>query len=338
MPLKVWLSVIGLMLALSALWQLARDVKPSSAQASQALSGRQILSASQLAAFMPPKDYTLKQSHLLKPGLRAERWEKRRPDPARTVRLLQLAPEQARQLEVLFSARLDHYLSLEQLRQQYQPLLLMNWAFFGRLPAGDIQGLSCRPAYQSCQPGLYQDSQRRTGQPTSQRYCYQLDQTGQSRIERGSLRQLKRPERRLALCGGVLLFDQTHPGLYRSVGTSSYLSHYRRLNEPRIIGRGQGGEPERRASRTAIGSLPDGQLVLAQLGEGRYQGLGGLTPAEWAALLKELGLSQALMFDGSGATAFELRDAKGHLLEQAQPYHSREQDFRYNASWLMLRR
>jgi hypothetical protein len=297
---------------------------------------------------MPPKDYTLKQSHLLKPGLRAERWEKlkpdptrlnpARPDPSRTIRLLQLAPEQARQLEVLFSARLDHYLSLEQLRQLYKPLLLMNWAFFGRLPAGDIQGLSCASAYPSCQPGLYQDSQRRSGQPTSQRYCYQLDRTGQNRIERGSLRQLKRPEQRLALCGGVLLFDQAHQELYRSVGTSNYLNYYRKLNEARIIGRGQGGEPERRAARTAIGSLPDGQMVLAQLGEGRYQGLGGVTPAEWAALLKELGLSQALMFDGSGATAFELRDAKGHLLEQAQPYHSREQDFRYNASWLVLRR
>ncbi len=94
---------------------------------------------------------------------------------------------------------------------------------------------------------------------------------------------------------------------------------------PTLIDRGRitvdfGGDPTfiRRHPRTAIGAAHGGEIVLFVTVDGRSSRARGMTGAETAALMADLGASHAVMLDGGGSSAMWIEN-RGVVNAQSDP-------------------
>jgi hypothetical protein len=94
---------------------------------------------------------------------------------------------------------------------------------------------------------------------------------------------------------------------------------------PTLIDRGRitvdfGGDPTfiRRHPRTAIGAAHGGEIVLFVTIDGRSSRARGMTGAETAALMADLGASHAVMLDGGGSSAMWIEN-RGVVNTQSDP-------------------
>ncbi|MEZ0371563.1 MAG: phosphodiester glycosidase family protein, partial [Candidatus Sericytochromatia bacterium] len=255
------------------------------------------------------------------------------------LRALHIQPAALAQLRVLFSSRSGQPLELATVNARPEVLATMNWVFFGRLPAGEIQGDSCTDTGKTCVAGMFQPRHPSEREQAERRYALAIDEMGHPQLLRGGLKHTDSRSLRLFLGGGILLFDGLDPKyrqLYRAVGHPNYLRHYTAANDPALIAPGQAGDPTRQAPRTAIGLLPDHSLILLNLGEGQYRLRGGVTPARLAELLQQLGAIAGLMFDGGGATLMHVRNTEGRVLAATRPEITSFSDFRRNYAFLVL--
>lgn len=260
-------------------------------------------------------------------------------DPRQTIRALLIHPKAFTHLQVLFSDRMDHPLYAQKVMQRHDLAAMMSWCFFGRIPAGDILGLRCLDQGLNCRSGIYYRSEQRTGKDINQRYTLAINHPGQVRVFRGGLGSDSGRWYRLAMGGGVLLFDKEKAiPLYESVGTSQYLrfythSHYNHVD---IVSNGQAGYPHRATPRSAAGMLPGGSLVLINVGEGQYRFKGGITPPQLAKVMKEMGLSKAILFDGGGAPQMFVKNQQGRIVVHTAPENTRTSNYEYNYAYLTL--
>lgn len=263
------------------------------------------------------------------------------PDPRYTLRVLLVHPRAFQRLQVLFSDSWDQPLYTQTVLNRPGVQALMSWCFFGRIPAGDMIGWRCRQRGASCVPGIYHQASQRTGKNIHQRYTLAINHPGQVRLFRGGLGKDSRRWYRLAMGGGMLLFDeQMAPALYYAVARPGYngLFSSARFNHADIVKKGQAGDPQRAAPRSAAGSLPGGSLVFANLGEGQYRFRGGATPARMAWLMKQMGLHRALLFDGGGAPQMILKTPQGRQLVRTYPENTQTSNYLYNYAFLTLQR
>lgn len=69
------------------------------------------------------------------------------------------------------------------------------------------------------------------------------------------------------------------------------------------------GSPSERAPRTAVGTTKDGKTLLVVTVDGRQSTSIGMTQAELALYMKELGCANAINYDGGGSTTMVAREA-----------------------------
>lgn len=296
----------------------------------------------QASVLKTPVDYHRTRLLQLADGILFKQYEHKGyspPDMSRTLRALLIAPRAFSKLQVLFSDRFGKPLYFYTVAQRSQTMAVMNWVFFGSLPAGDILGLRCSQQGARCRPALYFDSEKRTGKRTDRRYTLAINRQGKASIFRGGLGKHSGKWYKLALGGGILLFDQDRaPPLWFATGRKNYTVLYSqaRFNDPDLIKTGQAGDPSRSAPRSALGIMADGSLLYLQIGEGRYRLQGGATPARLAVLLKQMGAVKALMFDGGGAPVMMIRTRQGQTISRTLPEHTRTSNYFYNYSFLVL--
>lgn len=259
--------------------------------------------------------------------------------PEVTIRALRIEPQAFGKMQVLFSDTPKRPLYFYKVAQRRQTLAIMNWSFFGSIPAGDILGQRCSHQGLNCKSGLFHTSEKRTGKRTDRRYLLTINRRNQAQIQRGGLGPQSNKWYQLAMGGGILLFDRDlAPALWLATGRKNYNTLFAssRYNEASIVSNGQAGDVRRSAPRSAMGVMADGSLVYVQIGEGKYRLKVGATPARLAVLMKELGCVRALMFDGGGAPVMVVRTKKGQMLTQTHPEHSRTSNYFYNYSFLTL--
>lgn len=263
------------------------------------------------------------------------------PDPRQTLRVMLIAPAAFRQLEVLFSDQAHRPLSTQTVLARPGLQALMSWCFFGRIPAGDVIGQRCREGGRSCKPGIYHLAEKRTGKNINSRYSLAIGHNGKARFFRGGLGPSSTRWYKLAMGGGLLLYDKkTSPALYKAVGRKEYSKLYasKRYNHADFTAKGQAGYPWRNAPRSAAGLLPDGSLAIVNLGEGKYRFEGGASPARMALLLRQLGADSALMFDGGGAPQMVIKSRSGRLLARSWPEVTKSSNYLNNYAFLTLNR
>lgn len=270
-----------------------------------------------------------------------ERGSKTPADPRYTIRALMIHPKAFKQLQVLFSDRMDHPLYSRTVMHRPGLMAMMSWCFFGRIPAGDMIGLRCEDQGRYCRPGIYYLSEKRTAKDINQRYTLAINHPGQIRIFRGGLGPNSRRWYRLAMGGGVLLFDRDKAlPLYAAVGHAQYarLFTHPYYNHADIVRKGQAGYPDRAAPRSAAGMLSGGSMVFVNVGEGQYRFKGGITPPQLAKVLKEMGLVKALLYDGGGAPQMLVKGAQGRILVRTSPENTHTSNYEYNYAYLTLQR
>ncbi|MEZ0369297.1 MAG: phosphodiester glycosidase family protein [Candidatus Sericytochromatia bacterium] len=290
-----------------------------------------------------PGDYRQIQTLQIASGVLYQQFELKtgqgRGDPRYTLRTLLLAPRAFGRLKVLFSDRPHHPLYAQTVLARPGIQVLLNGSFFGRVPAGDVIGLRCSEHGRDCAPGIYDQAEKLSGKDLDQRYTLMIDQRGRAGLFRGGLGSSSRQQYRLAMGGGLLLFDRDQAaGLYGAVGTGPYERLYSspRYNHADLVARGQGGFPGRSAPRTAVGILGDGSLLLVNLGEGKYRFSGGASPARMAVLMKQLGAVRALLFDGGGAPQMAIKNRRGELMIRSYPEMTRSSNYLYNYAFVTL--
>jgi hypothetical protein len=259
--------------------------------------------------------------------------------PQVTIRALRIEPRAFPKLQVLFSDTAKRPLYFYKVAQRKQTMAIMNWGFFGTIPAGDVLGQRCSRQGLSCKPGMFYNSEKRTGKRTDRRYLLTINRRNQAQIQRGGLGPQSHKWYKMAMGGGILLFDRDLAShLWLATGRKHYNSLFAspRFNESSIVSPGQAGDVRRSAPRSALGIMADGSLVYMQIGEGKYRLKSGATPARLAVLMKELGCIRALMFDGGGAPVMVVRTKKGQMLSHTHPEHSRTSNYFYNYSFLVL--
>lgn len=289
-----------------------------------------------------PNGYQSVQTLQVAPGVLFRQYENgTKRDPRQTLRALVVHPRAFRRLQVMFSDQTHQPLSTETVLARPEVQVLMSWCFFGRIPAGDVIGLRCSGSGRKCQPGMYHLARQRTGKAIDQRYLFAIKHDGNTRVFRGGLDKSSAQHYRLAMGGGLLLFDQqTAPELYKAVGQKNYISLYSspRYNHGDLVSKGQAGYPWRNAPRSAAALLPDGSLVLINLGEGQYRFQGGASPSRLAVLLKQLGARKAIMFDGGGAPQMVIKSRLGQTLVRSRPEATKQSNYLYNYAFLTLKR
>jgi exopolysaccharide biosynthesis protein len=77
-----------------------------------------------------------------------------------------------------------------------------------------------------------------------------------------------------------------------------------------------------RHPRSAVGICAGGRYLYLLVIDGRRPGSAGSTEAETAVILKRLGASEGLNFDGGGSSALALRYPDGHIRVANTPVHS----------------
>jgi len=263
------------------------------------------------------------------------------PDPRYTLRTLLIHPRAFGRLQVLFSDHFDRPLYTQTVLDRPEVQALMSWCFFGRIPAGDMIGLRCSARGQNCIPGIYHQASQRTGKDLNKRYTVAINHPGQVRIFRGGLGPDSRRWYRLAMGGGMLLFDREQaPTLYYAVGRPNYNQFFTSptYNHHDIVKKGQAGDPQRAAPRSAMGTLPGGSLVFTNLGEGKFRFQGGAHPARMAWLMREMGLNRAVLFDGGGAPQMIVKTPRGRQLVRTYPEHTQTSSYLSNYAFLTLKR
>lgn len=289
-----------------------------------------------------PRNYRTVRTLYLEDGMILKHFDygnKRPADPRYTVRALMVPPEAFDRLRILFSDTWARPLSSQTVLERRDVMGLLSWCFFGRIPAGDMIGLRCRDLGRNCKPGIYHNAEKRTGKNINLRWTLALNHQKQFRLFRGGLGPDSHRWYRLAMGGGILLFDpDTSPSLYASVGRKDYASYYlsSQNNHQDIVRKGQAGYLHRATPRSAAGLMPDGSFVFVNLGEGQYRFDGGATPASLAAVLKQMGLRSAVMYDGGGAPQMALKSPQGRLLVRTLPERTRSSDYSYNYAFLTL--
>lgn len=289
----------------------------------------------------PPAGYLQLEGLQIAKGAYFQQFDlQKRPDPRYTLRSLLLAPRVFKQLQILFSDKAAHPLYAPRVLERTDVRLLMNGTFFGQVPAGDILGLRCKELGKLCIPGIYARAEQATGKNLNRRYVLAIDRKGKASVFRGGLKPKDYIPYRLAMGGGLLLFDKSlAPELYRAVGSPAYSRFYAsgRYNHADLVARGQGGDPTRHAPRMAAGILSDGSLLLVTLGEGKYRHSGGADPAMMARLLRQLGAIKAVMFDGGGSPQLAIKNQFGELMVRSFPEITSRSNYLYNYAFLTLR-
>ncbi|MGE3724657.1 MAG: phosphodiester glycosidase family protein [Candidatus Sericytochromatia bacterium] len=288
-----------------------------------------------------PNGYSRTRIFQLSEGILFKQYERlgKGAHPEVSIRALRIEPRAFGKLQVLFSDTAKRPLYFYKVAQRKQTMAIMNWGFFGTIPAGDVLGQRCSKQGLSCKPGLFYSSEKRTGKRTDRRYLLTINRRNQAQIQRGGLGPQSDKWYQLAMGGGILLFDRDlAPPLWFATGRKHYNTLFAssRYNESAIVSNGQAGDVRRSAPRSALGIMADGSLVYMQIGEGKYRLKSGATPARLAVLMKELGCIRALMFDGGGAPVMVVRTKKGQMLSHTHPEHSRTSNYFYNYSFLVL--
>lgn len=287
-----------------------------------------------------PRGYRSSQTLQISPGMVYRQFERSNSaDPRYTLRVVMIQPKAFKQLQVLFSDRLDRPLYTEAVVQRQDLMGVLSWCFFGRIPAGDMIGKRCQQQGSNCQNGIYYLAEKRTGKDINQRYTVAINHYLQAKVFRGGLGPQSGRWYRLAMGGGILLYDnRLAPALYYKVGTPDYLRHYlsKTYNHPDIVRKGQAGDPNRSAPRSAMGTLAGGSLIFVNLGEGKYRFDGGATPAQMAVLMKSLGAVNAVMFDGGGAPQMVLNNRYGQKITRTYPEITPTSNYQYNYAFLTL--
>lgn len=253
------------------------------------------------------------------------------------LRSLLIPPRALYRLQIYFSDQRYHPLSSEALLRRKEIHGLVNGSFFGSYPAGDMLGQRCDRSGEHCQPGIFFQSETRSGKNLNLRYCFVIDRLGKAGIFRGGLGPKSYRSYRTALGGGILLFDKIKsPDLYQAVGSKKYNTLYSqtRYNHRDLLASGQGGFPLRYTPRTAMGILPSGAVVIVTLGEGKYRYQGGANPAQMALLLKQMGAVKALLFDGGGAPQLALKNNQNQLIVRSLPEVTRKSNYLNNYSFI----
>jgi len=268
-----------------------------------------------------------------------EQGSKTPANPLQTVRALLIHPKAFPRIKILFSDKMDHPLYARTVMKRPNLAAMMSWCFFGRIPAGDMIGARCKDQGFNCQPGIYHRSEQRTGKDINKRYTLAINHPGQLRIFRGGLGADSKRWYKMAMGGGILLFDnqKTLP-LYEAVGRPEYLRFYTHpyYNHSDIVANGQAGYPHRATPRSAAGSLSGGSLVLVNVGEGQYRFKGGITPPKLAKILKEMGLTKAILYDGGGAPQMLVKNQQGRQLVRTAPENTPVSNYEYNYAYLTL--
>lgn len=296
----------------------------------------------QAAILKTPGDYQRTRLLQLAEGILFKQYERKGhypPDPVQTLRVLLIKPRAFSKVHALFSDQFRKPLYFYTVAHRRKTLAVMNWGFFGAIPAGDILGQRCIQQGARCRPALYHNSERRTRKRTDLRYTLVINRQGRATLFRGGLGKQARQWYSLALGGGILLFDRDlAPPLWFATGRKNYSMFYAqpRYNDPGIVKAGQAGDPRRSAPRSALGIMADGSLLYLQIGEGRYRLIGGATPARLALLLKQMGAIKALMFDGGGAPVMVVRTQQGQTISRTLPEHTRTSNYYYNYSFLVV--
>lgn len=299
------------------------------------------LSKPRLKTISPPGGYTSSPPLRIASGVQFFHFSPHNNDLSRSLRVLHILPSAFKQLDVLFSDTWDRPLSLATVEARPDMMGAMNWSFMGRIPGGDMIGQRCQALGRRCEPGAYTDSESRTGQNTHHRWTLAFNTSHQISLFKGGLADPSTRWYRLAMGGGVLLFDKAQtPQLYKAVGTSGYAALYQssRYNETRIVQQGHAGDPQRESPRSAMGALADGSFIYVNVGEGRYRFDGGVTPPRLAQLMKSIGCVGALMFDGGGAPVMRLKNRMNQFVVKTQPEQRQVSDYSYNYAFLVLKR
>lgn len=271
------------------------------------------------------------------PGITYYQYERRPVSPKHTVRVLRVLPQALPHLKVLFSDRWDHPLYTSRVLDRPEVMGLMSWCFFGRIPAGDMIGMRCKGQGAQCNPGIYHNAEKRTGKDINQRYTLGIAHNNKASVFRGGVGPDSGRWYRLAMGGGILLFDkQRYRWMYDQVGTSRYVGAYLKVNPKDFVSSGQAGYPRRATPRSAVGILPDQSLIFVNMGEGKYRFEGGGTPAQMAVVLKKLGAEKAILFDGGGAPQMVIESKTGRRMIQTYPEVTRSSNYLYNYAFLVI--
>jgi len=114
----------------------------------------------------------------------------------------------------------------------------------------------------------------------------------------------------------------------REIRTAENVAHavggFRRIlegGEPVARTLGLQGRRHRRHPRSAAGISPDGRYLYLLVIDGRRPGSVGGTEAETAVLLRSLGASEGINFDGGGSSALALRYPDGKVRVVNKPVH-----------------
>lgn len=265
----------------------------------------------------------------------------------KTIRAVMISPQQLGKLNVYFSDTYTVPIHISNLAQKKDMLAVMNGTFMGKLPAGDIIGTRVTngrlPADQRKQPpgmatdSAYTNAETRTGENLDARYSVALTKDNKIEVFRGGISDANRSKYRMSIGGGVLLFDKDqNRAMYDAVGTPAYDALYENSNEAKIVNRGdplgeaQGGKLKYVKPRSALAVMPNGSMVMINLGEGKQrwdkQGVG---PEDLAKLLKRMGAVKAVMLDGGGAPVMDIKDQYGHRIEQTEPYSGYDSNYSF---------
>ncbi|RZL32084.1 MAG: hypothetical protein EOP00_34365, partial [Pedobacter sp.] len=244
----------------------------------------------------------------------------------KTVRAVTISPEKYNKIGVQY-ADSKSAININDLSNSSQkPLLVMNGTFFGGSVAGDAKGKVHSKG--QVNNGSFVRAEKSVAAKIDNRYTFAITNDNKPVIFKGGLYNPNEKtahvgknelEVKTALGGGVLLFDGANSAMYKAVGTKAYNSQLGKNNEKDIVNVNIG--LSRECARSAVGIMPNGSIVLVNIGEGQYhrEDEGGVTPAKVAKIMKDMGCVSAIMYDGGGAPTMKVKDDKGNTITNTKP-------------------
>lgn len=274
-----------------------------------------------------PTGYKEKKTAQLSIGVNYNEFSTNNDDSGKkTVRAVTISPEKYNKISVQFADSKSAINISDLSNSSQKPLLVMNGTFFGGSVAGDAKGKIHSKG--KVDNGSFVRAEKSVAAKIDNRYTFAITNDNKPVIFKGGLYNPneKTPhigkselDIKTALGGGVLLFDGANSSMYKAVGTKAYNSQLGKNNEKDIVNVNIG--LSRECARSAVGIMPNGSIVMVNIGEGQYhrEDEGGVTPAKVAKIMKDMGCVSAIMYDGGGAPTMKVKDDKGNIVTTTKP-------------------